>query len=274
MDIEKGILTDILETLESVNDTQRVYVEHPTQVPDSEVPQRGPSGGWYYETRSGGSDNVLDEVIEIIVEQILPTEVVEDVAEEDLQQRVEERLTSIEQFSRSNVEKAITEVVTDMTEKVQPERVYVSGEEQVPEEYEMQEDEHGDLYYERVDAEHIPSGRTSQKTRVYVSSPEEVPEQYEVREGDRGGFFYETGTESDRELYTSAEQAVTDVIDEESEDVLQDEDLLADEIHDRMMDDLGVDIDMDDEVYDEVSSEMWDIAQEVARDNVSGTGDV
>ena len=51
----------------------------------------------------------------------------------------------------------------NMIENMHIQRIYVADEEQVPDAYDVQEDENGDLYYERDDSEFIDSGRVSQE---------------------------------------------------------------------------------------------------------------
>ena len=195
----------------------RVYVDNPASVPPRYEPRRGAGGGWYYETESEDDDDILQELIQLISEQILPGMDEESLTEDLLIEEVEQELSERAEQYKGEIRKAVDSI---MTEKLSMDRVYVNSEDEVPEGYQPMRDDVGDLYYEVRDAPHIDSGRTSksriyvdspedvsekyesqevEKTRYYVNDPSEVPEQYDVEEGDRGGYYYEVveGSSSD-----------------------------------------------------------------------------
>ena len=154
-------------------------MDNPASVPPRYEPRRGAGGGWYYETESG-DDDILQELIQLISEQILPGMDEESLTEDLLIEEVEQELSERAEQYKGEIRKAVDSI---MTEKLSMDRVYVNSEDEVPEGYQAMRDDVGDLYYEVRDAPHIDSGRTS-KSRIYVDSPEDVSEKYESQEDD------------------------------------------------------------------------------------------
>ena len=136
----------------------RVYVDNPASVPPRYEPRRGAGGGWYYETESEDDDDILQELIQLISEQILPGMDEESLTEDLLIEEVEQELSERAEQYKGEIRKAVDSI---MTEKLSMDRVYVNSEDEVPEGYQPMRDDVGDLYYEVRDAPHIDSGRTS-----------------------------------------------------------------------------------------------------------------
>ena len=165
----------------------KVYVNSKKECPADAVLRQGPNGGSYYVPEERGDaaevggvdetfedlftpmtkDDPLDEVVEVVADQILPSTV---VTEEFKSRVVSEILNRVEGHEISK--EIVIEVVEDMsdTNKNRMQRVYVNSEDEVPDEYVPMRDDNGDLYYVRDDEMFIDSGRTSQK-------------EYELREG-------------------------------------------------------------------------------------------
>jgi len=149
----------------------RVYVDNPASVPPRYEPQRGAGGGWYYETETEDDDGILQELIQLISEQILPGMDEESLTEDLLIEEVEQELSERAEQYKGEIRKAVDSI---MTEKLSMDRVYVGDESQVPEGYQAMRDDAGDMYYVRTDDQFIDSGRET--TSYDFDKQEEVTE--------------------------------------------------------------------------------------------------
>jgi hypothetical protein len=177
---EVGGVMESFDQLFSSLEKERVYVDNPASVPPELEPQRGQYGGWYYERPDPQEDSVMEELIQMIADQILPEMEYENMGQEDFPSRVREEVQDRIQLSEVDKSEFINEVkdvmMKEESQKLRMERVYVGTEEEVPEPYEAQTDENGDMFYEVDDGVHIESGRETTPNKS-------VGKEYELREG-------------------------------------------------------------------------------------------
>ncbi len=182
---EVGGVMDSFDELFSTFYKRRVYVSSPAEVPPEFEPQRGGQGGWFYETIDSSDaqedSQVLEQLVDMIVEQIIPELAEDDYYSEEVAPSVYETVRDRVQLSDDEVtEQRFKSIVVNTVEETMPEekteldRVYVGDESQVPESYEAQEDERGDMYYVRTDDQFIDSGRET--TSYDFDKQEEVTE--------------------------------------------------------------------------------------------------
>ena len=119
---------------------------------------------------------------------------------------------------------------------------------------------------EKSIAERVSERISQLNKRTYISDPSEAPEWANVQEGQRGGYYYDPQESlglDESEMYTLAEESVTDL----NPDDYPSEEYMVDDVEDGMMDmiedEFDVDfMELDDGTYDQLTSALRGYAEE------------